>query len=156
MTVPVDGVLLTAMGDVQVDESAMTGESDHFYREIFDRCVQKWKNNEQSANPKYGEHDIPTPLILSGSNVTVGDGWMVIVVVGENTCEGQIMAGLAGKSKGNKLTPLQKKLNTIAEDIGKLGMFCAILIFHALILRNFIEGMVRLDFDLWGGERNAE
>jgi magnesium-transporting ATPase (P-type) len=39
MTVPVDGILLTAMGDVQVDESAMTGESDHFYREIFDRCV---------------------------------------------------------------------------------------------------------------------
>jgi magnesium-transporting ATPase (P-type) len=114
------------------------------------------QKNENSSSPKYGEHEIPTPLILSGSNITVGDGWMVIVVVGENTCEGQIMAGLKGKSKGNKLTPLQKKLNTIAEDIGKLGMFCAILIFHALILRNFIEGMVRLDFDLGGGERSEE
>jgi hypothetical protein len=43
-------------------------------------------------------------------------------------------------------------LNIIATDIGKLGMFCAILIFHALVLRNFIEGMVRNDFDLFGGE----
>jgi len=48
------------------------------------------------------------------------------------------------------------KLNTIAEDIGKLGMFCAILIFHALMARNFIEGMVRFDFDLFGGEHSVD
>lgn len=29
-------------------------------------------------------------------------------------------------------------------------MYCAILIFHALILRTFIEGMIRRDFDLYG------
>lgn len=59
---------------------------------------------------------------------------------------------LAGGGEKEEKTPLQEMLNIIATDIGKLGMFCAILIFHALVLRNFIEGMVRNDFDLFGGE----
>lgn len=45
------------------------------------------------------------------------------------------------------------KLEVIAEDIGKLGMYCAILIIHCLLLRQFVESMIRRDFDLWGGER---
>jgi len=49
-------------------------------------------------------------------------------------------------------TPLQKKLDVIAIDIGRLGMYAAILIFHCLLIRNFIEGMVFRKYDLSGGE----
>mmetsp|Transcript_41237 Transcript_41237/g.62759 ORF Transcript_41237/g.62759 Transcript_41237/m.62759 type:complete len:96 (+) Transcript_41237:335-622(+) len=31
-------------------------------------------------------------------------------------------------------------------------MYCAILIFHGLLLRTFLEGMNRRNFDLFGGE----
>jgi len=48
------------------------------------------------------------------------------------------------------------KLEVIANDIGKLGMFAAILIFHALLLRSFIEGMIRREFDLYGGELRSD
>lgn len=48
------------------------------------------------------------------------------------------------------------KLDVIAVDIGKLGMFAAILIFHCLILRQFIEGMIYRRFDLYGGEFTKE
>jgi len=65
------------------------------------------------------------------------------------TCEGQIMASI--EEKPNETTPLQMKLEIIATDIGKLGMYAAILIFHALLLRNFVEGMIRREFDLMGG-----
>jgi hypothetical protein len=41
-------------------------------------------------------------------------------------------------------------------DIGKLGMFAAILIFHTLIIRQFIEGMIYRRFDLYGGEYTKE
>jgi len=34
-------------------------------------------------------------------------------------------------------------------------MYAAILIVHCLLLRNFIEGMVRKDFDLLGGEKGS-
>jgi len=31
-------------------------------------------------------------------------------------------------------------------------MYCAILIIHCLLLRQFVESMMRRNFDLWGGE----
>jgi Ca2+ transporting ATPase len=43
-------------------------------------------------------------------------------------------------------------LDKIATDIGKLGMYCAILIIHALLTRNFIESLIRREFDFFGGE----
>lgn len=43
--------------------------------------------------------------------------------------------------KPNENTPLQQKLDVIAVDIGKLGMYAAILIVHVLLLRSFIEGI---------------
>lgn len=35
-------------------------------------------------------------------------------------------------------------------------MYCAILIIHCLLVRRFIESMMRRKFDLWGGELTAE
>jgi len=104
--VPVDGLLLSNVGACQVDESAMTGESDHLNREIMSKCLAKQAEHEAEAKGEYGVHDVPTPLLLSGTNLTLADGWMVVLVVGKETCEGQIMAALEGKSKGMKLTPL--------------------------------------------------
>lgn len=66
------------------------------------------------------------------------------------TCEGQIMAALTEKT--NEITPLQKKLEVIAIDIGNLGIFVATLIVHILILRYFCEGLTYRKFDLFGGE----
>jgi Ca2+ transporting ATPase len=74
--------------------------------------------------------------------------------VGDNTCENQILAAIEKKS--NEQTPLQQKLDKIATDIGKLGMYCAILIIHALIIRNFLESMIRREFDFMGGELTVE
>ena len=75
-------------------------------------------------------------------------------MVGDDTCENQILAAV--EAKENETTPLQDKLDIIATDIGKLGMYCAILIVHALMARQFIESMMRRDFDLWGGETSIE
>ena len=38
MNIPVDGVIISGLG-IQVDESAMTGESDHLNKESFTRCL---------------------------------------------------------------------------------------------------------------------
>ena len=67
------------------------------------------------------------------------------------TCEGQILSSLTSNS--NETTPLQDKLEVIATDIGKLGMLAALLIFHALLLRQFIEALLMRRFDLGGGPR---
>ena len=72
------------------------------------------------------------------------------MVVGEMTCEGQILGNLKAKKEA---TPLQEKLEVIATDIGKVGMLAAIMIFHVLLLRQFIEAMIFRRFDLSGGPR---
>jgi len=70
------------------------------------------------------------------------------------TCEGQILAGV--ENKKFETTPLQDKLEVIATDIGKLGMYAAIAIIHVLLVRSFIEGMFNRDFDFLGGERSFD
>ena len=152
MNIPVDGVVITGSG-VMSDESAMTGESDHLPKETVDKCLHRKDefeadpaNKGQDRNP----HNVPSPVLLSGTQIQTGEGWFLCIVVGEDTCEGQIMASL--ESAGPEQTPLQGKLDVIAVDIGKLGMYAAILIFHCLLLRNFIEGMIFRKYDLFGGE----
>jgi Ca2+ transporting ATPase len=153
MNIPVDGVILEATG-VMCDESAMTGESDHLPKDTVDKCLFRQREHEQDKGFSKTPHDVPSPVLLSGTQIQTGEGWFLVVVVGEMTCEGQIMASL--EDKPNEETPLQQKLDIIATDIGKLGMYAAILIFHCLLLRFFIEGMIRREFDLYGGEINPE
>lgn len=136
------------------DEAAMTGESDHFPKESIEKCLQRQAEHEDQQDATRDHHDVPSPIVLSGTQIQTGSGWFVCIVVGDMTCEGQILASV--EEKPNEDTPLQEKLDVIAIDIGKLGMYAAILIIHCLLLRNFIEGMVRKDFDLFGGEKGPD
>lgn len=148
MGVPVDGILITG-NEVLCDEAAMTGESDHCLKESVGICMER--KEEFEADNKNGDrkpHDVPSPVVLSGTTIQNGSGLMVCIVVGEDTCEGQILASLA--SKDPEQTPLQKKLDEIAMDIGKLGMYTALLVFHCLLLRNFIEGMMYRKYNMFG------
>jgi magnesium-transporting ATPase (P-type) len=133
MNIPVDGVVVNGVG-IMSDESAMTGESDHLPKEGVEKCLQRQAEHE--AENKGGDsdhHSVPSPILLSGTQIQTGQGWFLCVVVGDMTVEGQIMSSL--NSGAGETTPLQDKLEVIATDIGKLGMLAAILIFHALLLR---------------------
>ena len=57
-------------------------------------------------------------------------------MVGKNSCVGKIMGKLEQKIE---TTPLQEKLEAIGSDIGKLGMYAALLTVHVLFLRFFVE-----------------
>jgi magnesium-transporting ATPase (P-type) len=70
-------------------------------------------------------------------------------MVGKNSCLGKIMGTLEQKIE---TTPLQEKLEAIGTDIGKVGMFCALLTIHVLFLRFFITKFVTREFDFFGGE----
>jgi hypothetical protein len=59
------------------------------------------------------------------------------------------------EEKTNEVTALQQKLEVIAIDIGHLGMFVAALIIHILILRYLCEGLLKREFDLFGGEESS-
>lgn len=74
---------------------------------------------------------------------------MVCLMVGEDSCIGQIIKKLIVRPE---VTPLQHKLEKIATDIGKMGTYIAILIIHVLLFRYFLEGLSKRNTDLFGGE----
>jgi magnesium-transporting ATPase (P-type) len=70
---------------------------------------------------------------LSGTKVLSGEGKMIVLVVGELSCIGKIRALL--ETEEAQPTPLQQKLEVLATDIGKFGLYSAIIIVGVLLVR---------------------
>jgi len=121
----------------------MTGESDAMIKESYHHCVEKreelLEEMVHSKNKEFNSHSIPSPILLSGTEIITGEGEFIVLMVGENSCEGQIMSKL---EQVPETTPLQEKLEKIGSDIGKLGMYAALLTIHVLYARFFIEHMI--------------
>ncbi|CAI8614240.1 unnamed protein product [Vicia faba] len=91
--IPADGVFLSGHS-LQVDESSMTGESDHVEIE-----------------------PLRAPFLLSGAKVVDGYGQMLVTSVGKNTSWGQMMSSISRDT--NERTPLQARLDKLTSSIGK-------------------------------------
>jgi len=70
MNVPIDGVIVKASG-VCANESAMTGESDELKKESLEVCLHRKEEKEAeyqlTKDPKRNSHDLPSPVLLSGT-----------------------------------------------------------------------------------------
>lgn len=101
--IPVDAVIINAAGLV-CDESSITGESEP---------VKKgWEDNQQ-------------PLVISGSKIAEGTGFVLVTCVGHHTFMGKNKNLI--QSQDDEETPLEKKLNRIASGIGWIGFIVAML-----------------------------
>lgn len=95
--IPVDGIVVRSMG-LSNDESAMTGESDEVLKNSLDLC--KLKQEEKDAefigqkDPQKQPHDLPSPMMLSGTSISIGEGWYMALVVGKRSQIGKIMEAL--------------------------------------------------------------
>ncbi|XP_057960421.1 putative calcium-transporting ATPase 13, plasma membrane-type [Malania oleifera] len=108
--IPADGLFLDGHS-LRVDESSMTGESDHV------------------------EVDAENPFLLSGTKVTDGFGCMLVTSVGMNTAWGQMMGTISRDLK--EQSPLQARLNKMTSYIGKVGLLVAFLVLVVLLVRYF-------------------
>ncbi|CAL5400730.1 unnamed protein product [Camellia sinensis] len=109
--IPADGLFMNGHS-LKVDESSMTGESDHV--EI------NGTNN---------------PFLLSGTKVTDGYGFMIVTSVGMNTAWGKMMSSISRDL--NEQTPLQARLNKLTSHIGKVGLAVAFLVLAIMMIRYF-------------------
>ncbi|XWS53902.1 hypothetical protein CRYUN_Cryun10bG0040200 [Craigia yunnanensis] len=109
--IPADGLFLDGHS-LQVDESSMTGESDHV--EV---------NRSQN------------PFLLSGTKVADGYARMLVTSVGMNTTWGQMMSQISRDT--DEQTPLQTRLNKLTSSIGKVGLAVAFLVLVVLVVRYF-------------------
>ncbi|KAG5244973.1 calcium-transporting ATPase 12, plasma membrane-type [Salix suchowensis] len=109
--IPADGMFLNG-NSLKVDESSMSGESDHV---------------EVNGN----DH----PFLLSGTKVTDGFGFMLVTSVGMNTAWGERMSSICHDL--DEQTPLQARLNKLSSSIGKLGLTVDFLVLAVLMIRYF-------------------
>ena len=128
-------ILLIEGNGIKMDESALTGESDAMKKEKFEKC------NEMLQN---GEKKLPSPLILSGTNCIEGSGKGIVIAVGEHSQKGIIRRTVDNAQEDSK-TPLEVKLERIAELIGYFGIGAGFVTLIALIIRFAISFSEELD-----------
>lgn len=109
--VPADGLLVNG-SDVTCNESALTGESE---------------DKRKSLRPAREGGDL---FLISGATISAGYCTMLVTAVGENSRWGRTRAKLAQESED---TPLQEKLDLLANQIGQLGMAMAAATFVAML-----------------------
>lgn len=129
--IPVDGVVLTSNG-LKCDESAASGESDDL-KKYTAETVEKLAASDVHLNPTNKRLDA---FVLSGARVVEGTGTYLVIAVGPNSMHGRTMLSL---QEDPDSTPLQEKLNNIAEGIAKAGILAALILFIALMIRFFVN-----------------
>lgn len=106
------------------------------------------RNEMIKNNAEKNAHEVASPVMLSGSKVLNGEGKMIIIAVGKLSAMGKIQNLLAAQEQA--ATPLQMKLEKIAEDIGKFGLVSAIFILLVLIIRMIVTESMK--DEAWSGD----
>ncbi|KAL8859356.1 MAG: hypothetical protein Q9178_004034 [Gyalolechia marmorata] len=121
--IPVDGIFVSGH-NVKCDESSATGESDLLRKHPGDEVYAAIK-----AHQSLSKLD---PFIISGGKVTEGIGTFLVTAVGVNSSYGKTMMSLR---EDPQTTPLQSKLNILAEYIAKLGLGAGLILFVATFIK---------------------
>ena len=125
---PADMVLIEG-NYLKIDESSLTGESTSVKKNSYKICLEEINSgvNNPSSN-----------ILLCGTNVIEGNGTGIVIAIGEYSQKGIIRGTIDNAQEDNK-TPLEVKLNSIADLIGYFGLGSAIVTFIALIIQLIIE-----------------
>ncbi|KAK4096684.1 calcium-translocating P-type ATPase [Parathielavia hyrcaniae] len=128
--VPVDGIFINGHG-VKCDESSATGESDLLKKVPADEVFAALDNIAKGGTPPGGIEKLD-PFIISGAKVNEGTGTFLVTAVGVNSSYGRIMMSMHTDQED---TPLQKKLNRLADGIAWFGGGSALLLFVILLIK---------------------
>ncbi|MBV9122430.1 MAG: cation-translocating P-type ATPase, partial [Planctomycetes bacterium] len=143
--VPADGRLVKAT-DLYVDQSLMTGEAEPVRK-------QARPADDSAEGPEQ------PGCLYRGTQVVEGLGQMVVCEVGDATYLGQIARRLSAEDEeepaatgdneekrvqrkltiSKELTPLQEKLEKLADLISKVGYVAAVAIFLALLVHGMLS-----------------
>lgn len=121
--IPADSVLF--QGEIECDESALTGESDSIKKVPVDTAMSIYTSH-LPTDEDLGSTSIKfrDPYLISGAKVLSGLGNAIVTAVGENSIHGRTMMSLNHEPE---TTPLQERLDNLAEGISKYGFLAALL-----------------------------
>ncbi|VEU23154.1 DEKNAAC104214 [Brettanomyces naardenensis] len=130
--IPADSILVT--GSCDCDESSLTGEIDTVQKVPVKTALAGFDPNlpiDIGDRTSTGQR-IPDPLLISGSRLLGGQGRALVTAVGTNSMHGKIMMSLRHE---NENTPLQKRLEGLANGISKYGFMMAVILFVVLFIK---------------------
>ncbi|KAE9401479.1 calcium-translocating P-type ATPase [Gymnopus androsaceus JB14] len=128
--------VVVAATTVDATRVVQLAESDAIRKVSWDEWSALRKKHADDKDVHNSELAHVDCFVVSGSKVLEGVGRYVVVAVGQKSYNGRIMMGLRGDSEN---TPLQLKLNDLAELIAKLGSLAGLLLFSALMIRFFVQ-----------------
>ena len=131
--VPADCILIS--GECECDESALTGESDTIEKYPLKKCLDHFNNDIQDQSldiTNMGNEKILDPMLISGSKLLSGLGTAVVTAVGVNSVHGKTMQAL---NVDSEVTPLQKRLGKLADNISLFGCLASLVLFIVLFIR---------------------
>ncbi|KAH9957422.1 hypothetical protein BC827DRAFT_656953 [Russula dissimulans] len=131
--IPCDGIFLSGNGNnIFCDESGMTGHTDDIMKASYDDCIARARARRpvrvdygnSGNNRLQGRTNFPSTnltdqdcFLVSGSRILTGTVSYVVTAVGKHCRNGRIIAALRGDWER---TPLQHKLNDLAETVSKI------------------------------------
>ena len=125
---PADMLVIEA-NSLKVDESTLTGESNAVKKNSYEKCLEELDNEQKHPS---------SMILLSGTNVIEGTGTCIAIAIGEHSQKGIIRGTIDNASEDDK-TPLENKLNVIADLIGYFGLGSAIVTFVALVIQMIVR-----------------
>lgn len=125
MKIPCDGFLI--QGELIVDESAMTGETNTAKKETLSKS-QENKNT--------------TPIVLSGTVILDGEAKILTLLVGKVSCVGKICVPIEEPEE----TIMQRKISDFSIYFGKFSVAITFLLFLYIGVGFFIERFAESDF----------
>ena len=141
--IPVDGIFISGH-NLKCDESSATGESDLLRKQAGDDVYAAI-----DAHQNISKMD---PFIISGAKVSEGIGTFLVTSVGVHSTYGKTMMSLREEPQ---TTPLQSKLNVLAEYIAKLGLAAGLVLFVATFIK-FLVSITGSNKDLPAGEKGQQ
>jgi P-type Ca2+ transporter type 2C len=148
--IPADGRIVSAT-DLAIDQALMTGESEPTAKSA---C----QDTDAGDGPDHAG------CVYRGTQVVDGVGRMLVIEVGDATAVGQIARRLASGADdqeqsdqnqrvqrkltiSKQLTPLQRKLERLANVISRVGYAAALLIFVVQVAHGIVQGKLVLPTD---------
>ncbi|CAK9437878.1 uncharacterized protein LODBEIA_P22560 [Lodderomyces beijingensis] len=133
--VPADCILY--QGEVECDESALTGESATIKKVPVKEAMEIYESH-LPTDEDIGSRSIKfrDPYLISGAKILSGLGNAVVTAVGRNSIHGRTMLSLNVKSE---TTPMQERLDNLAEGISKYGFLAALVLFIVLFIRYCVD-----------------
>ncbi|GMG34653.1 unnamed protein product [Ambrosiozyma monospora] len=136
--VPADSILVQGM--CECDESSLTGETDTIKKVAAKLAEDEFVNSlhQDETLAKDEQFDIGLskkvldPMLISGSKLLSGQGKAIVTAVGVNSMHGKIMVSLSHEPE---VTPLQARLDNLADGISKYGIMIAVLLFFVLFFK---------------------